>query len=148
MSIRNPLLGTAVHVGEHVAAITCVTAVDWTCKAFLDKFGQDVHQWPIIVYVILGAVIYAAGLFSARLIRKALFGVRFKETKQTRTAAIPALIPRHVEPSAVTPVSLEPSPPPPDDQVILLMASGKSFADAARAAAELLGAVWLHAPPS
>ena len=101
MSARKPFLGTGSHVGDHVVAITCVSTVELSCKAFVDKFGQDIHHWPILAYIVLGAVIYAAGLLTARLVFRTLFAPPTKPPDPLLQAApVPAATPGLTPPAA------------------------------------------------
>jgi hypothetical protein len=100
MALTNPFRSVA----EHMVAITCVSIVELSCKAFVEKFGPDVHNWPIIAYVALGAIAYAAGLLSARLISRALLRARAKPPAPVAALPAPAAaLPAPAIPASVTP---------------------------------------------
>jgi hypothetical protein len=68
MNARTALLRTTHHVGEHVVAIGCVSTGEFSCRAFVNHFGEDVHKWPALAYVALGAGLYLAGFLTGRLV--------------------------------------------------------------------------------
>ena len=72
MSVQTALTLRAGHVGEHIVAIGCVSSAEIACHQFVEKYGLDVHKWPILIYIALAISMYFAGLVTARFIRHSL----------------------------------------------------------------------------
>ena len=88
MASTRVLLGTAAHVGEHVAALFCFSTFEVASHAFVGAFGLSPQGWPDPVLIAAGAVIYVAGLATTRLI-----GRRWRRWR-SRAIEVPRLLPR------------------------------------------------------